>query len=132
MHPEDQERLQADLLRSAQELGPWQFEFRTGRTDGAVRWVAGADALRHNHALRRWAATRRDVSCVSIDMPLNRGVMAPDGFHPGAPVYRICANAIALHIAAVCHAHGAALLSRLPLGRSSLEGRELLKPVAGA
>jgi len=32
-------------------------------------------------------------------MPLNPGVMASDGFHPGEPVYRYCANAIALHIA---------------------------------
>ena len=64
-----------------------------------LRWIAGADAHRHNAALRDWAATRRDVSCVDMEMPLNRGVMAEDGFHPGEPVYRYCANAIALHIA---------------------------------
>ena len=64
-----------------------------------LRWVAGADALRHNAALRRWALTRGDVSAVAMDVPLNRGVMAPDGFHPGEPVYRYCASTIALHIA---------------------------------
>jgi lysophospholipase L1-like esterase len=64
-----------------------------------LRWVAGADARRHNAALVEWAATRRDVSCVDMEMPLNRGVMARDGFHPGEPVYRYCANAIAQHIA---------------------------------
>ncbi|MDO9092002.1 MAG: SGNH/GDSL hydrolase family protein [Rubrivivax sp.] len=64
-----------------------------------LRWVAGADARRHNQALCAWAATRRDVSCVDMEMPLNRGVMASDGFHPGEPVYRYCANAIAQHIA---------------------------------
>ena len=64
-----------------------------------LRWVAGADARRHNVALVAWAATRADVSCVEMEMPLNRGVMAADGFHPGEPVYRYCANAIAQHIA---------------------------------
>ncbi len=64
-----------------------------------LRWVAGADARRHNNALREWVATRADVSCVDMEIPLNRGVMAEDGFHPGEPVYRYCANAIAQHVA---------------------------------
>jgi lysophospholipase L1-like esterase len=64
-----------------------------------LRWVAGGDARRHNAALQAWAATRGDLSCVDMDVPLNRGVMASDGFHPGEPVYRYCANTIALHIA---------------------------------
>ena len=63
-----------------------------------LRWVAGRDAARHNLALRRWVATRSDVSCVDMEVPLNRGVMASDGFHPGVPVYRYCASAIAEHI----------------------------------
>ncbi|MBL8305345.1 MAG: SGNH/GDSL hydrolase family protein, partial [Rubrivivax sp.] len=62
-------------------------------------WVSGSDARRHNTALRRWAATRDDVSLVDLQMPLNRGVMAADGFHPGEPVYRSCASTIAEHIA---------------------------------
>lgn len=64
-----------------------------------LRWVAGSDARRHNRALRQWAATRSDVSAVDIELALNRGVMATDGVHPGEPVYRICASAIASHIA---------------------------------
>ena len=64
-----------------------------------LRWVAGSDARRHNAALAEWAATRGDLSRVDMEMPLNRGVMARDGFHPGEPVYRYCANAIAQHIA---------------------------------
>lgn len=64
-----------------------------------LRWAAGADARRHNTALSRWAATRNDVSQVDMQVPLNRGVMAHDGFHPGEPVYRYCAAAIAAHIA---------------------------------
>jgi hypothetical protein len=34
-----------------------------------------------------------------IELPLNRGVMAADGFHPGVPVYRVCGTALAEHIA---------------------------------
>ncbi len=64
-----------------------------------LRWVAGKDAHRHNRALTDWAPTRGDVSRVDMSMPLNKGVMAADGFHPGEPVYRYCANAIAQHIA---------------------------------
>jgi lysophospholipase L1-like esterase len=64
-----------------------------------LRWVAGADAQRHNAALRRWANTRADVSCVDMQMPLEDGLLASDGFHPGAAAYRYCATAIARHIA---------------------------------
>jgi lysophospholipase L1-like esterase len=64
-----------------------------------LRWVAGADARRHDNALAHWAGTREDVSHVPIDLPINRGVMAGDGFHPGAAVYRICGVALAEHIA---------------------------------
>lgn len=64
-----------------------------------LRWVAGADARRHNDALREWAASRDDVSFVDIDMTLDVSTMAEDGFHPGAPVYRHCAEAIAGHLA---------------------------------
>jgi lysophospholipase L1-like esterase len=64
-----------------------------------LRWVAGADARRHDRALADWAARRGDVSCVEIEMPLDRGAMASDGFHPGAPVYRACAHAAAGHLA---------------------------------
>ncbi len=63
-----------------------------------LRWVAGADARRHNAALQEWVSTRGDVSCVDMEMPLNCGVMASDGFHPGEPVYRYCASTIAAHI----------------------------------
>jgi len=64
-----------------------------------LRWVAGRDARRHDNALARWATTRSDVSRVPVQVSLNRGAMAPDGFHPGAPVYRECGSAIAAHIA---------------------------------
>jgi lysophospholipase L1-like esterase len=66
-----------------------------------LRWLAGTDARRHNAALRHWAGTRRDVSHVPLNLRLNRGVMASDGFHPGEPVYRQVAIALADHL----HAH---------------------------
>ncbi len=77
-----------------------------------LRSVMGRDALAHNDALRRWAATRRDVSCVAIDMELQPSWMASDGFHPGEPVYRACGDAIAAHIAALAGRISASALSR--------------------
>jgi len=65
-----------------------------------LRWVAGSDARRHNDALQRWAATRDDVSCVPMDLPLGPETMADDGFHPGRIVYAACADHIAAHLAA--------------------------------
>ena len=64
-----------------------------------LRWVAGSDARRHDMALQRWVATRGDVSRADVRMQLNRGVLASDGVHPGEPVYRQTAAAIARHIA---------------------------------
>jgi lysophospholipase L1-like esterase len=69
-----------------------------------LRWMAGADAQRHNRALRAWAAERGarcgDVSTLRLDhVRLDRDTMASDGFHPGKPVYRAVAAALADHIA---------------------------------
>jgi len=66
-----------------------------------LRRVMGADARRHDDALARWAATRNDVSHIAIDMNLEPEAMAADGFHPGEPVYRLCGEALAAHIAAL-------------------------------
>lgn len=64
-----------------------------------LRWVAGADARRHNAAMRDWVGTRSDVSCVEMALELDAAGMARDGFHPGEPVYRHCAEALARHAA---------------------------------
>jgi lysophospholipase L1-like esterase len=64
-----------------------------------LRWVAGCDARRHNRALFEWTAGRSDVSHVDMQIDLAPEMMSVDGFHPGVPVYRYCANAIAQHIA---------------------------------
>jgi lysophospholipase L1-like esterase len=68
-----------------------------------LRWIAGADARRHNEAIAAWAATRPDVIHFDIDFALNAEVMAEDGFHPGETVYRICGVSLAEQIAAVVH-----------------------------
>jgi lysophospholipase L1-like esterase len=74
-----------------------------------LRWIAGADARRHDDALRAWATRRDDVSYVAIDYALEAQAMADDGFHPGAEVYRACGEAIARHLAAWLAAHPLAL-----------------------
>lgn len=94
----------ANRLRNAHGVGHVVFAPLppVGRFPGLpqpLRWVAGGDAQRHDQAVAAWSRTRDDVSHVPIDMPLNRGVMASDGFHPGVPVYRVCGVALAEHIA---------------------------------
>jgi lysophospholipase L1-like esterase len=66
-----------------------------------LRRILGGDARRHDDALARWAATRRDVSHAFIAVELDAAGMASDGFHPGEPVYRACGEALALHVAAL-------------------------------
>lgn len=69
-----------------------------------LRWVAGADARRHDRALAEWAATRGDVTHVPLPLPFHDDAMASDGFHPGASGYRLIAQEIALHLAALMDA----------------------------
>ena len=65
-----------------------------------LRWVAGADARRHNQALRRWADLNKDgISLVALELPVSRSMLASDGFHPGEKAYRYIANSVALHLA---------------------------------
>ncbi|RZU00514.1 SGNH/GDSL hydrolase family protein [Rivibacter subsaxonicus] len=64
-----------------------------------LRAVVGRDARRLDAAVARWAADRHDASHPLIDMHLGPEVMAADGFHPGEPVYRVCGQAVAEHIA---------------------------------
>jgi len=65
-----------------------------------LRAVVGRDARRLNRALAAWAARRDDASLAPMDeLRLGPDVMASDGFHPGEPVYRLCGEAVARHIA---------------------------------
>ncbi|WP_088281611.1 SGNH/GDSL hydrolase family protein [Ideonella sp. A 288] len=65
-----------------------------------LRWVAGRDAAAHEAALQRWAAGQAQVSHLPFDLPLDDAtLLARDGFHPGAPLYRLWGDALARHIA---------------------------------
>ncbi len=64
-----------------------------------LRSVMGSDARRHDDALARWAATRRNVTHAVFALDLDAAGMASDGFHPGGPVYRACGEALAAHFA---------------------------------
>ena len=64
-----------------------------------LRRVMGDDARRHDDAIARWTATRRDVFHVPVDLQLSPAAMAADGFHPGEPVYRACGEALARFVA---------------------------------
>ena len=96
----------ANRLRNAHAVGHVVFAplppvHRFPGLPQPLRWVAGRDARRHDDAVAQWAATRDDVSHVPIELPLNPALMAPDGFHPGEVVYRVCGTALAEHIADV-------------------------------
>ncbi len=74
-----------------------------------LRRVLGGDALRHDRALARWAAGAGAAAAVSharIDLTLSPATMASDGFHPGEPVYRVCGEALAGHVAKTFSAMG--------------------------
>ena len=65
-----------------------------------LRWVAGRDAAAHECALARWAQDQPGVSHLRFDLPLDAPTMlARDGFHPAAPLYRLWGDALAEHIA---------------------------------
>jgi len=104
----------ARALQHRAELADWLLERRLARhvvfaplppigrfplLPQPLRRMMGADATRHDRALAVWAAGRKNVSHIAIDLELTADVMAEDGFHPGEPVYRICGEALALHIA---------------------------------
>jgi lysophospholipase L1-like esterase len=63
-----------------------------------LRWVAGQDALAHDRALAQWVAGQAGMSTMRFTLPLEAEALAADGFHPGAPVYRLWGDALAGHI----------------------------------
>jgi lysophospholipase L1-like esterase len=65
-----------------------------------LRAIAGRDAAAHERALARWAAQQAGVSHLPFELPLDDPtLLARDGFHPGAPLYRLWGEALAEHIA---------------------------------
>ncbi|MBP6898469.1 MAG: SGNH/GDSL hydrolase family protein [Burkholderiaceae bacterium] len=65
-----------------------------------LRWLAGQEAAAHEAALRRWAGQQPAVSHLPFELPVgDAGLLASDGFHPGAPLYAAWGRALAQHIA---------------------------------
>lgn len=65
-----------------------------------LRWVLGRDAAAHGQALADWARLQPRASHLPFDLPVDDpALLAVDGFHPGAPLYRRWGEALAAHIA---------------------------------
>lgn len=57
-----------------------------------LRWFLGRRAKQFNAALAQLASARIDCHLQSSDLPLRDGMLAEDGFHPGAVVYTLWAD----------------------------------------
>ncbi|WP_216635941.1 SGNH/GDSL hydrolase family protein [Neptunicoccus sediminis] len=65
-----------------------------------LRHVIGLTASRYDVALAGFLTNRPEVTRLQLDLPLDPSLMASDGFHPGAEVYRIWAEHVAAAIRA--------------------------------
>ena len=52
-----------------------------------LRWHLGSRATQFNEEIAAAVAAERDVRLVNLRFEANAGMMASDGFHPGAPIY---------------------------------------------
>lgn len=52
-----------------------------------LRWVLGRQAERLDQGLRTFVQTQATCRYLALDLPLDPGLMAEDGFHPGSQVY---------------------------------------------
>ena len=60
-----------------------------------LRWYLGRRAREFDAGLADWARLESGVIHVPADLPDPRGLMAPDGFHPGPPGYALWAERVA-------------------------------------
>ena len=63
-----------------------------------LRWYFGRRAKRFNAALCDLADCYRECEFLNIDFSPDQAIMADDGFHPGAPAYRLWAEHVAASI----------------------------------
>jgi lysophospholipase L1-like esterase len=70
-----------------------------------LRWTLGRQARSLDAALAGLAASREGVVHVPFSLALDPGLMAADGFHPGAPLYRRWAEELAPRIIAAMTQH---------------------------
>ncbi|MDK3075727.1 SGNH/GDSL hydrolase family protein [Sedimentitalea sp. JM2-8] len=64
-----------------------------------LRWVIGRHAESLDTALQHILSGQPDCTHIRFDLPLEPGLMAEDGFHPGPVIYREWANILAARIA---------------------------------
>lgn len=60
-----------------------------------LAWYLGLRAKRLNTALAGWAATQPHCTFLRVELPLERHLMAADGFHPGAAACTVWATQVA-------------------------------------
>ncbi|WP_180957605.1 SGNH/GDSL hydrolase family protein [Neptunicoccus cionae] len=65
-----------------------------------LRHVIGLTATRYDVAMAGFLSDHPDVTRLHLDLPMDPTLMASDGFHPGAEVYRIWAEHVAAAIRA--------------------------------
>lgn len=63
-----------------------------------LRWTLGRHAAKLERHRVAHLATRPDCTHMPFDLPLDRSMMATDGFHPAAPTYTLWAKEIASRI----------------------------------
>ncbi|TKB48481.1 SGNH/GDSL hydrolase family protein [Ferrimonas sediminicola] len=60
-----------------------------------LRWTLGRHASKLDRHARRWMAEQPDCDRVEFGSLDDPSMMAADGFHPGAPIYRLWAQEVA-------------------------------------
>lgn len=63
-----------------------------------LRWLIGLTATRYNTHMTALQAARPDVERLQMDLPLDPGLMARDGYHPSAKTYTLWAEQVANRI----------------------------------
>ncbi len=68
-----------------------------------LRWVLGRQAMRFDRALHHAMQSRTDAELLHFERPLDRDLMASDGFHPGPAAYADWGKKVAARIKARQH-----------------------------
>ena len=63
-----------------------------------LRWYLGARARHFNRALAAWSLTQANCHFSAAPYPLEHGLMAADGFHPGPAAYALWGDHLATEI----------------------------------
>ncbi|MEM0989520.1 MAG: SGNH/GDSL hydrolase family protein [Pseudomonadota bacterium] len=66
-----------------------------------LRWYLGKQAAYYDRSLAHWCADQQDVHHLPFSAKIGPEDMAEDGFHPGAPIYRVWAKHAAAAISKV-------------------------------